>query len=216
MAEDLRNTVAFKALTAQAGAVLLTRDMQVEPVALQGVVAHLIATIAKRIGMDEEEALHLVTPEAVADTVDRAIAEEGAPGPAPFHAIRPVRHDTGTVPITPREAGRMVMAAAQAAKCAGLNDHTSALATHALDLITELGAALSSAQEDEAIELSAGLLEELASTVESVAARMEAKNWSTCPCGERHDQGELDAGIAASMHTDSAFVRFLIARPPTQ
>ena len=65
---DIQTTVAFKSLTAQTSAVLLTRGMEVEPTAVQGVLAHVVTVTAERTGLDEE-ALHLVIPETVADLI---------------------------------------------------------------------------------------------------------------------------------------------------
>jgi hypothetical protein len=45
--------------------VLLTSDVEVEPVAVRDVVALMVRLVAEQIGMDQEEALRLVQPETV-------------------------------------------------------------------------------------------------------------------------------------------------------
>ncbi|MEU0214673.1 hypothetical protein ABZ281_05905 [Streptomyces sp. NPDC006265] len=66
---DVMGTVKGKTLVAQTSAVLLTRGLEVEPVAVRNVIAHMVDTVAERVGMDAEEAIHLVTSEAVADAI---------------------------------------------------------------------------------------------------------------------------------------------------
>lgn len=36
---------------------------------VRNVIAHMVDTVAERVGMDAEEAIHLVTSEAVADAI---------------------------------------------------------------------------------------------------------------------------------------------------
>ncbi len=43
---------------------------------MQGVAGHLVETLARQSGMDPEEAVHLVTPEAITNAIAKAMAEE--------------------------------------------------------------------------------------------------------------------------------------------
>ncbi|MEU6386314.1 hypothetical protein ABZ847_22490 [Streptomyces bauhiniae] len=58
--------------------------------AVRGVVAHFVGTMAKRVGPDDDEAAHLVTPKAVANVTVKATAERKPAAVLP-HAVRPVR-----------------------------------------------------------------------------------------------------------------------------
>jgi hypothetical protein len=119
---------------------------------------------------------------------------------------RPVRVDVRTVAVPVRVAGRLVMAAAQAGKYATLNGD-SRTASHAQDLATEIGEALSSTAAGDEAELPVGVLTELAGITETVAARVERDGWSICPCGEQHDQSDVDAGMPANLRADAALAR---------
>jgi hypothetical protein len=88
------------------------------------------------------------------------------------HSVRPVRVDARTVALPVRVAGRLVMAAAQAAKYARLNGN-GRIADQAMDLATEIGAALSSTAAGDDAELPVGVLTELADITETVAVRVE-------------------------------------------
>ncbi|MBB1242377.1 hypothetical protein GL263_02130 [Streptomyces durbertensis] len=201
---DIHTTVAFKSLTAQTSAVLLTRGMEVEPTAVQGVLAHVVTVTAERTGLDEEEALHLVTPEAVADLIAQA-ADERLDGAEDVHAVRPVRVDARTVPADLGTLGRLVMAAAQAGKYAATN-HDRRAAAHLMDLATELGAALI---PDNDPTVPVGVLDELADQLDRTIAHIEDGEWSICPCGENHDQDDVDAGAARTMRHDATLARHL-------
>jgi hypothetical protein len=98
------------------------------------------------------------------------------------------------------------MTAAQAAKYARLNGH-GRIADQALDLATEIGAALSSTTAGQDPEIPVGLLTELAAISESVAVRVERDGWSICPCGEQHDQSEVDAGMPTVLRADGGLAR---------
>ena len=201
---DIHATVAFKSLTAQTSAVLLTRGMEVEPTAVQRVLAHVLTVTAERTGLDEEEALHLVTPEAVADLITQA-ADERLAGAQDVHAVRPVRVDARTVPAGLSTLGRLVMAAAQAGKYAATN-HDGRAAAHLMDLATELGAALAT---DDGPMVPVGVLDELADHLDRTAARIDEGEWSICPCGENHDQDDVDTGAARTMRHDATLARNL-------
>ncbi|MFI1890102.1 hypothetical protein [Streptomyces jumonjinensis] len=207
---DAKDSVPFKALVAHASAVLLTHGVEVEPTAVHGVVAHLVEGMAKRVNMDEEEAVRLVTPEAVADVILKAAAhrEEGA---APPHAVRPVRIDDRTVNVPVESLGHLVMAASQAGKHATLNGDGPA-AAHLLDIATEIGAALVKRHRDGAAEVPVGVFAELAELVDSVADRVEAEGWSICPCGEMHGQNEVNSGTVPVMRHHVALALRLAER----
>jgi hypothetical protein len=202
---DIQENVEFKAIVAQTSAVLLTRGVEVEPVAVRDVVALMVGSVAEQIGMDQEEALHLVRPEAVAEAITAA-ADPGREGAEDVHAVRPVRVDARAVAVPVSVAGRLVMAAAQAGKYAALNGD-GRTAAHALDLATELGAALSDAGTGDEAGTPVGVLSELAAITETVAVRVERGGWSICPCGEQHGQDDADAGMPATLRADAALAR---------
>lgn len=198
--------VAVRALVAQARAVLLTRGLGIEPVAVRGVVAHLITVVAARVGVDVDEAVHLVTPEAVADAIVAA-ADPGAEGAASVHAVRPVRVDVREVRVQVASLRRLVMAVSQAGKYAGLNGD-GRCAAHAMDLATEIGSALAvGAGAAEGTGVPVGVLDEAARLVEAVAMRIGSGGWSVCSCGREHGQGELDEDVASGMRKDAALAR---------
>jgi hypothetical protein len=204
---DPSDTLPFKTLVAQAGAVLLTHGVEVEATSVRGVAAHLVEAMAQRVGMDQEEAVHLVTPEVVAEFIMKA-ANEDDQGVSSPHAMRPVRIDDRTVSAPVESRGHLVMAASQADKYAGLNDDGAA-AAHLLDLATEIGAALVDNHADGAAEVQVGVVDELAVLVDSVADRVEKDGWSICPCGEEHGQDEVDFGTVAVMRSHAALARGL-------
>jgi hypothetical protein len=197
---DVSGTFDLKTLVAQAEAVLLTRGVQVEPVSVRNVVVHLVRVIAAEVGMDEGEAVRLVTAEAVADAIVRAIEAPG--GGKAFHAVRPVRLEMRAVTVSLPRAGRLVMAASQAAKYAVVNGD-GASAEHLLDLATEIGVALSGVGSAGAAALEVGLLDELAQLLKGISGRIEGAGWSICPCGEDHGQREVDREVVAVMRSDA-------------
>jgi hypothetical protein len=164
---DIQQSVDFKAVVAQTSAVLLTRGVEVEPVAVRDVVALMVRSVAEPMNMDLEEALHLVVPETVADAIVTA-ADPDREGAEDVHSVRPVRVDARTVALPVRVAGRLVMAAAQAAKYARLNGNGQ-IADQALDLATEIGAALSGMAAGDEPGVPVGVLTELADLTAAVA-----------------------------------------------
>jgi hypothetical protein len=76
------------------------------PVAVREVVDLMARSVAGRMNMDPEEAIHLVLPEAVGGTI--AAAEPGRVGAEHVYAVRPVRADLRTVRVPVRVAGRLV------------------------------------------------------------------------------------------------------------
>ncbi|MEV4225593.1 hypothetical protein AB0J81_00515 [Streptomyces bobili] len=204
---DRSDTLPFKTLVTQAGAVLLTHGVEVESTSVWGVAEHLVEAMAQQVGMDHDEAVHLVTPEAVAEIIMKAAgeADQGVSGP---HAVRPVRIDDRTVSAPVESLGHLVMAASQAGKYAGLNCDGAA-AAQLLDLVTEIGAALVKNHADGAAEISVGVLDELAELVDTVADQVETSGWSICPCGEEHGQRTVDAGTFPVMRHHAALARGL-------
>ncbi|TJZ97134.1 hypothetical protein [Actinacidiphila oryziradicis] len=208
MAADIRNTAPFKALAAQTDAELLTRGLEVDPVAVHNVLAHMVNLVADRMGIQPRSALRYVDPSATADTIAKA-ADPATAGAENVHAVRPVRVDDREV-VLPRFApGRPLMALAQAAKYASGNGNQR-ITDHALDLITELGAATSADLDSPDMRVAVGVLDEAADILERVAARIETDGWSLCQCGEDH-QGGLDTKVAATMRGDADFARQLRA-----
>ncbi|ANW19654.1 hypothetical protein [Streptomyces clavuligerus] len=185
---DPQETVQFKTLAAQASAVLLTRGVEVETTAVHGVVAHLVGAMAERVGTDKGEAVHLVTPEAVAEIIVKA-AGEREPGAAPPHAVRPVRVNDGLVRVRVESLGHLVMATAQAGKYASLNGD-GPMAAHLLDLGTEVGAALVQRHAEGEAEIPVGVLDEVADRVDTVADRVETAGLPCPSCGTTpHSRG---------------------------
>ncbi|MEU9624781.1 hypothetical protein ACIO8F_32975 [Streptomyces sp. NPDC087228] len=205
---DPKDTLAFKTLVTQSSAVLLTHGFEVEAASVRGVAAHLVEVMAQRVGADREEAVHLVTPEAVAEIIRKAAAEDNRGASVGPHAMRPVRIDVRTVSVSVESLGHLVMAASQAGKYASINDDGAA-AAHLLDLATEIGAALVKQHADGAAEIAVGVLDELAGLVDAVADRIEDDGWSICPCGEEHDQGRADIGALPVMRRHAAMARGL-------
>jgi hypothetical protein len=201
------DTVPFKTLVTQTSAVLLTHGVEVESTAVQGVAAHLVETMAQQAGMDHEEAVHLVTPEAVAGIIMNAAAED-AQGATTPHAVRPVRIDDRMVSAPVESLGHLIMAASQAGKYASLNDDGAA-AAHLLDLATEIGAALVNRHADGAAEIPVGVLDELAGLLDTVADRVEADGWSICPCADVHGQDKVDVGTSPVMRLHASLARGL-------
>lgn len=187
--------------------MLLTQGVEVEAVAVQGVAAHLVETLAQQSAMDPEEAVHLVTPEAIADAIVKATGEEKKRVSA-LHAVRPVRIDDRTVHASVEALGHLVTAASQAAKYAGLNS-AGAAAAHILDLATEVGAVLVRRHVGGAAAVEVGVLDELAGLVDEVADRIESGAWSICSCGEEHGQSEADGGTVLVMRRHAALARGL-------
>lgn len=203
----MKSTVKFKALVTETTAVLLTRGLEVEPVAVRDVVAHMVEVLARQTGMDAEEAVHLVASETVADAIVRA-SDQTLEGAEAVHAVRPVRVDARTVSAAVRVLGRLVMAAAQVGKYASLNGD-GRTAAQSMDLATELGAALAADRACEETEVPVGLLDELAQMIESVAGKVESEGWSICPCGEVHEQDDVDGKVVPVMRADAGLARQL-------
>ncbi|MER6165053.1 hypothetical protein [Streptomyces violaceorubidus] len=205
---DPKDTLAFKTLVTQSSAVLLTHGVEVEATSVRGVADHLVEVMAQRVGVDHEEAVHLVTPEAVAEIIMKAAAEDDRGASVGPHAMRPVRIDDRTVSVSVESLGHLVMASSQAGKYASVNDDGPA-AAHLLDLATEIGAALVKRHADGAADIPVGVLDELAGLVDTVADRVESDGWSICPCGEEHGQDEVDAASITVMRHHAALARRL-------
>ncbi|UIX32054.1 hypothetical protein [Streptomyces sp. GQFP] len=207
---DIKSGTRFKALVAQTTAVLLTRGLEVEPVAVRDVVAYVVNTAAEKVGLDPEEAVHLVSPEVVADAI-AAAADDSNEDASAVHAVRPVRLDARTVEVPTMALGRLVMAGAQAGKYAAAN-RDSRSAAHVMDLVTELGSATVSASGSELVEVPVGVLDELADLIERVLGRVDSGHWSICPCGVPHEQEDLDRLVLVAMSQDVGITRGLRAK----
>ncbi|MFF9567669.1 hypothetical protein [Streptomyces sp. NPDC014685] len=112
---DAEDTLAFRTLVTQSSAVLLTHGFEVEATSVRGVAAHLVEVTARRVGTYREEAVHLVTPEAVAEIIMKAAAEDDRGASVGPHAMRPVRIDDRTVSVSVESLGHLVMAASRRA-----------------------------------------------------------------------------------------------------
>ncbi|MDG4859042.1 hypothetical protein P8605_12905 [Streptomyces sp. T-3] len=201
---DIKNTQDFKALLAQVEAELLTRGLDVVPIAVRNVLAHAVHTIAGQAGLQPRSALRYIDPAVIADQIAEAGAEstDGSEG---AHGIRPFRLDNRSVPTDRCITGRPLMALAQAAKYATSNGD-SRTAQHAIDLICEIGAAI--AELDSGLApIPAGVLDETAKILEHVASKIEKDGWSVCPCGEDHGQVRADAAVPGVMRDDAELVR---------
>ncbi|KPI03009.1 hypothetical protein OK074_5159 [Actinobacteria bacterium OK074] len=180
------------------------------PTAVRKVVAHVVSVMARQVGMDEEEAVHLVVPATVADVIMKA-STEGHEGVAAPHAVRPTRNDDRVVNSSVESLGHLVMATAQAGKYASFNGDTSD-AAHLLDLATEIGAALIEHRPGGQVEIPVGAMDEAAQLVEAVAVRLQANDWTVCACGEQHEQEETNLDVVRLMRLGAA--RALDARRP--
>lgn len=89
--------------------------MEVEPVAVRDVVN----TAAKNVGVDAEEAVHLVSPEIAADAIEAAADSRECA--SAVHAVWPVRVDVRMVGVPTMALGRLVKVGAQTGKYASAN-----------------------------------------------------------------------------------------------
>lgn len=111
MVSDIQQSVDFKAVVAHTSAVLLTRGVEVEPVAVRDVVALMVRSVAEGMKLNPEEAVHMAVPETVADAIVAA-ADPDVEGAEEVHSVRPVRVDARTIRLPVMVAGRLVMTAA--------------------------------------------------------------------------------------------------------
>jgi hypothetical protein len=81
-----------------------------------------------------------------------------------------------------------------------------------MDLVTELGSATVSSSGGELVEVPVGVLDELADLVQRVVGRVEAGEWSICPCGEPHEQEDVDRQVVVVMNQDADIARELRAK----
>jgi hypothetical protein len=103
-AVGIRLKVDFKAVFAETSAVFLTRGGEVGPVAVCDVMALMVRSVAERMNMDLEEALHLVQPESVAEGI-AAAADPGRKGAEHVYVVYPVRFDAWTVAVLVKVVG---------------------------------------------------------------------------------------------------------------
>jgi len=199
---DVAGTPAFDSLVLQVDAVLLTRGLAIQEVAVRGVVAHMLEAAALRTGKDLAEALKLLSPEAVADQI-AAAADPAVEGAQSVHSVRPVRIDLRTVQVSLSDLGHVLMALSQAAKYAIANGDTRT-ADHAVDLSTEVGMPMTAmSKSDFEVALPVGVLDETQTLLNKVAQHLEDEEWSSCPCGQVHGQRDLDAKVAPALRADS-------------
>ena len=206
---DIRNTQAFKALATQTEAELLTRGRNVVSVAVTNVLAHNVAMVADRLGIQPRSALRYIEPSAVADQIAKA-TDVDTEGAHTVHGVRPVRLDDRTVHMPRWVCSRPLMALAQAVKYASNNDDSRTV-QHATDLIFEIGLALGADSKSDDAGLPLGLLDEAAGIIERVADRID-NGWSICPCGEEHGQSEADQRVPDVLRGDADLVRKIRAK----
>ncbi|MEU9000905.1 hypothetical protein [Streptomyces sp. NPDC048551] len=207
---DIRNTAAFKALAAQTESELLTRGLDVVPVAVHNVLAHAVATVADRMDIQPRSALRYVEPSTIADQIAKA-GDPAAEGAHAVHGVRPVRIDERTVTMPRWVCTRPLMALAQAVKYAA-NNGDSRTVQHAADLIFELGLVIGDDPDSDDVQIPVGVLDETADTLEHVAAHIETSGWSLCPCGEDHGQDHLDAKVPERLRSDAELARKMRAK----
>ncbi|MCY0945682.1 hypothetical protein [Streptomyces antarcticus] len=207
---DIRNTAAFKALAVQTSAELLTRGLDVVPVAVHNVLAHTVTMVADRMGIQPRSALRYIEPSVIADQIAKA-GGPGAEGGEGAHGVRPVRIDAREVSLPRWVCSRPLMALSQAVKYAA-NNGDSRTVQHALDLIFELGLAIGADPDDNSVDIPVSVLDEAAQLIEHVASRIETGGWSLCPCGEDHGQGQVDAKVPETLRADAELARKMRAR----
>ncbi|MCJ1676192.1 hypothetical protein MTF65_02210 [Streptomyces sp. APSN-46.1] len=207
---DIRNTQAFKALAAQTEAELLTRGLDVVPVAVHNVLAHAVATVADRLDIQPRSALRYIEPSAIADQIAKA-GDPAAEGAEEVHGVRPVRIDERRVPMPRWVCTRPLMALAQAVKYAS-NNGDSRTVQHAADLIFELGLVIGDDPDSDDVQIPVGVLDETAHALGHVAAQIETSGWSLCPCAEAHGQDEVDAKVPERLRSDAELARKMRAK----
>jgi hypothetical protein len=205
---DIADGVEFHVLITHASAVLLTRGLEVLDITLRSMALEMITQVSNSTGVSTEEAIHLVSPEVLADLVVRSV-DESAEGVDGFGAVRKVRMDVRPISVPAGALGRMIMAAAQAGKFAATNGDSNT-AGAAMDLVTEIGPAIWALDADGTARLPGHLLDEVADLVDRAAARIEQGAWSICPCGEQHGQANVDRKAAETMRHDVTVIRDLI------
>jgi hypothetical protein len=199
---DIRNTTAFKAVAANVTADLLTRGLDVQDVTVVNILAAKVEDVAARAGMTPQAALKYCDPAVIAGH----IADFAADSHDGSFAIRPVRTDHRTVLLRRRVLGRPMMALAQAAKFANSND-AGPVVSHATDLLTELGEAIGTRQDDgDHAPVPVGVLTEAADLLRLAADRLSDRAWSSCPCGEEHGQKDMDPQVAKALRADAETV----------
>jgi hypothetical protein len=207
---DIRNTRPFKELATQTEAELLTRGLDVVSVAVTNVLAHNVAMVADRLGIQPRSALRYIEPSAVADQIAEA-TDTDTEGAHTVHGVRPVRIDDRTVHMPRWVCSRPLMALAQAVKYAS-NNGDSRTVEHAADLIFEIGLALSVDSKIDDAGLPIGLLDEAAEIIERVADHIDNNGWSICLCDEEHGQSEADQRVPDVMHGDVELIRKIRAQ----
>jgi hypothetical protein len=179
--------------------------MAVERVSVENLLAVQMMGVATQMGIRPSSALRYAKAEPLVRTLAELAAAAGAT------AVRPARIP-GQRSITPIiVCGRMIEALGQVAKFATANQDKR-IADHAADLVTELGAALREMPEgDDAVTAATGVFAEAGTLLDDVAARMDSRFWSTCPCGQQHGQSEQDAAVVPHLRADAELARMIAA-----
>lgn len=207
---DIKHTAAFKALATQTEAELLTRGLDVVPVAVHNVLAHNVRMVADRLGIQPRSALRYIEPSAIADQIAKA-GDPAAEGAEAVHGVRPLRVDERMVTMPRWVCSRPLMALTQAIKYAS-NNGDSRTVQHAADLAFELGVVVGADPDDDCVHIPVGVLDEAVHVIEHVADRIETSGWSLCPCGENHGQDQVDAKVPDALRGDAELVRTMRAK----
>jgi hypothetical protein len=81
---------------------------------------------------------------------------------------------------------------------------------HTADLVTEIGAGVTDAASSGNVVIPCGVLSETAQILDQVAEQFHGGIWSTCPCGEDHDQNQLDSLMPTALKADAEMARQLL------
>ncbi|MGW2563017.1 hypothetical protein ACWCXB_27945 [Streptomyces sp. NPDC001514] len=172
---------------------------------MHNVLAHNVTMVADRHGIQPRLALRNIEPSAIADQIAKA-GDPATQGAEAVHAVRPVRIDERSVTLPRWACSRPLMALTQAIKYASSNGDTRTV-QHAADLAFELGLAIGADREDDCVQIPVGVLDESADIIEHVAARIDNRGWSLCPCGEDHGQSQSDDKVPDIRRSDAELVR---------
>lgn len=179
--------------------------MSVERISVENLLAVQMMSVAARMGIAPVSALRYARPEPLLQML-ADLVEAGATS-----AVRPalVPGQRSSLPVM--VCGRLVEALAQAVKFAVAN-HDERIADHAVDLVSELGAALRQVADGaDAVTAASGVFTEAASLLDEVAARLDGQGWSTCPCGQHHGQEQQSAAVVPHLRADADLARMIAA-----
>lgn len=197
----LKSNPRFRQVVEQTLAILNDRGLQVLPLAVERALEETLRYVAQQSGTRPTEILRHTTPEALADRIAEVADDDRA------HAIRPARTPGRISSLPMNWTGRLIMGLAQASKYAITNGDERA-AIHISDLLTEIGSAMFEAGPDaKAIAADEGVFNETCSLLTAVARHIDDDDWSVCPCGEDHNQHELDAKVPQVLRMDAELAR---------